>query len=262
MIGIFDSGIGGLTVVKEIKKRLPRHTLVYFGDTARLPYGTKSGKTIIRYSKENVKFLVRQGSKVIVAACNTASALAGAHLRRTTPFPFFDVINPAVRAAKARTRDHRIGIIGTPATIASGVYQNYFRKGEEHYFLYGQACPLFVPLVEENWLNRQETYAIAESYLEPLKKNRIDTLILGCTHYPLLIPVIRDIMGERVILINPAEELAEDLAAFLKEWEQKMVRGRRDLFFVSDEPYRFKELSRSILGKSINVTLATPSPID
>lgn len=260
MIGVFDSGIGGLTVVKEIKKRLPDYSLVYFGDTARLPYGTKSRRTIIRYAEENTNFLTRRGSRIIVIACNTASALAGGYLARTTALPLFDVITPAVRAAKAHTRNRRIGVIGTPATISSGAYQRSFGRNNAPYLLYGQACPLFVPLVEENWINRQETYSIARSYLEPLKKKHIDTLILGCTHYPLLASVIRDILGKGVMLVNPARELAEDLAAFVKTRKQEMVRGKQDSFFVSDEPYRFKELSEMILGKPIKVTLVTAFP--
>lgn len=251
MIGVFDSGIGGLTVVKEIKKKLPDYTLVYFGDTARLPYGTKSRDTIARYSRENSEFLVRKGAAIIVIACNTASALAGGHLRTRLHLPVFDVVTPAVRKALSTTKNNRIGIIGTPATISSGTYQKHLKK-EGSYRVFTRACPLFVPLVEENWLKRKETYSIARYYLEPLKKQRIDTLILGCTHYPLLTSVIRDIMGRGVALVNSAEELADELDCFIRK-EHPSFRKGRDEFFVSDDPYRFEQLSRRFLGKLIKV---------
>lgn len=254
LIGIFDSGIGGLTVVKEIKKQLPEYKLVYFGDTARLPYGTKTKRTIIRYSKENVAFLVKQKSMIIVVACNTASALAGAHLKKKLSLPVFDVIAPAVRAAKKVTRNKRIGVIGTPSTISSGVYQAQLCRKRKDYHVFTRACPLFVPLIEEHWFRNKETYSIAKFYLEPLKKKRVDTIILGCTHYPLLSRVIHDIMGEDVSLVSSAEELSLDLKNFIERERIKPVRGK-DRFFVSDEPYKFERLSRAFLGKQIDVKL-------
>lgn len=252
MIGIFDSGIGGLTVVKEIKKQLPNYKLVYFGDTARLPYGTKTKQTIIRYSKENVEFLVKQKSSIIVIACNTASALAGAHLKKNLSLPVFDVIAPAVRAAKKVTVNKRIGVIGTPSTISSGAYQRELCKKGNDYRVFARACPLLVPLIEEHWLYNKETYSIAEFYLEPLKKKMVDTIILGCTHYPLLSRVIHDIMGEDVALVSSAEELSRELKNFIDQKRIKPALGQ-DRFFVSDEPYRFEKLSRSFLGKNIEV---------
>ncbi len=260
MIGIFDSGIGGLTVVKEIKKQLPRHKLVYFGDTARLPYGTKSQPTILRYSRENIKFLMRKQSKIIVVACNTASALAVPKLRKEFRLPLFDVIAPAVEKAKHTTRNNRIGVIGTPATIASGSYQSMFHRSRPPYRLFARSCPLFVSLVEENWIHKRETYSIAHHYLAPLKQNKIDTLILGCTHYPVLASVIHDIMGREVALINSADELTKDLKNFIEK-EKMKPGGGEDEFYVSDEPHRFKQLSRVFLGRNIDVKkISLPLP--
>lgn len=252
MIGIFDSGIGGLTVVKEIQRQLPDYKLVYFGDTAHLPYGIKSRDTIIKYSRENVDFLIGKGATIIVIACNTASAIAGPYLKTRLRLPLFDVVSPAVRAAKRVTTNNRIGVIGTPATISSESYQRQLHKRGGHYRVFTQACPLFVPLIEENWLNKKETYSIAEHYLKPLKKRGIDTLILGCTHYPLLSHVIHDIMGKEVTLVSSASELTKELSDFIKNEELTITYGT-DEFFVSDEPYRFEKLSRSFLGRPVKV---------
>lgn len=194
-------------------------------------------------------FLIEKGSTIIIVACNTASAHAAPELKKQLTLPIFDVISPAVRAAKAATQNNRIGVIGTPATIISGAYQKEFSAP---FRIFSQACPLFVPLIEENWTARKETYSIARTYLEPLQGKKIDTLILGCTHYPLLSRVIHDIMGEEVRLINSAQELTRDLEAYLKDTPMELARAK-DEYYVSDEPYRFENLSRSFLGRPVEV---------
>lgn len=253
MIGIFDSGIGGLTVVHEIKKAIPGEPLLYLGDTARLPFGTKSSEAVRRFALEISDFLQKRGAGVIVIACNTASAIAARDIERNFPLPVFNVIDPAVSRAREITRNRRVGVIGTPVTVKSGVYQ----KRLTGLSVFAQACPLLVPLVEEGWLERRETRMIVEHYLVPLKKKRIDTLILGCTHYPLLMPFIRDIMGPDVELVNSAREIALALKK-----EKKLFSGgsrqARDTFFVTDNPYHFETFSTLILGKKIkakNITL-------
>ncbi|MFH1621123.1 MAG: glutamate racemase [Patescibacteria group bacterium] len=201
MIGIFDSGIGGLTVVRELLKQSPEADFVYLGDTARTPYGNKSPETVIRYSLEDAKFLLSHGATIIVVACNTASALASSALRETFPdVPVFEVIAPAVEDALAKTKG-RVGVIGTRATISSGIYEKRLREKKDVEIITA-ACPLLVPLVEEGWLDNAETKRIVKHYLSPLRQANIDTLILGCTHYPLLAKVIQRTVGRRVNLID------------------------------------------------------------
>lgn len=215
MIGVFDSGVGGLTVVRALMEHLPGYDIVYFGDTARSPYGTKSPATVTRYALEDARRLLAEGARVIVMACNTASSLAPEVVRQTFGVPVFDVITPAVEAALAATRNLRIGVIGTRATVLSGIYETSLRQRAPGCRVYSAACPLLVSLVEEGWLRRPETAMITKKYLLPLKTRGIDTLILGCTHYPVLAEVIQRKVGRRVRLIDSADGLARQLADFI-----------------------------------------------
>lgn len=212
MIGIFDSGIGGLTVVKELRRQRPKVAFVYLGDTARMPYGNKNRETIVRYALQDARFLVSRGATSLVIACNSASAAAADRLREEYPgLPVFDVIAPAVH--QARTQGfRRIGVIGTRATVASGAYERALRAEGIHEVLL-QACPLLVPLIEEGWLQKAETKRIVKGYLRSLRQAQVDALILGCTHYPLLAPVIRRFMGNRVRLIDPGVAVVQSLLA-------------------------------------------------
>jgi glutamate racemase len=262
MIGIFDSGIGGLTVVKQIFKILPQYKIVYFGDTARLPYGTKSEEMVIRYSIQNTKFLLEEGSKIIVIACHTASSIAAEVLQKNFfGIPIFDVVKPGLRKALSESAHGRIGIIGTAGTIKSKTHENFLKKLDPKIKVYSHACPLLVPLVEEGWLARQETRKIVRFYLKPLKEQRIDTLVLACTHYPLLRNTILDILGAKVKIIDPAEEVALHLKEFLeknKKIRNSLTSNEKDhKFFVSDTPYRFGQTSQRILKKAIKIEKVT-----
>src|SRR5262245_7321568 len=206
-IGIFDSGLGGLTVVRQIHKVLPQEDLIYLGDTARVPYGTKSPSTVTRFACEDTQFLMQRNVKAVVVACNTCSAWALPMLEQKFPVPTFGVIVPGVRAALERTRNQRIGVIGTTATIRSRAYSNgILAVGGAKVFT--QACPLLVPLVEEGWLNHSVTLAVLREYLRPMLANRIDTLVLGCTHYPLLKKAIQKVAGKKIALVDSAESCA------------------------------------------------------
>ena len=256
MIGVFDSGIGGLTVVKEIFRQLPGYGVVYFGDTARMPYGNKSRHVVTRYALEDAEFLISQGAQVIVVACNTASALAINELRRRIKVPLFEVVTPAVERAAAVAR-RRLGVIGTRGTIRSGVYEKKMRRLAPRIRTFGQACPLFVPLVEENWLDRPETLAIAKEYLLPLKSRGIDALILGCTHYPFLKPLIRRALGrDQAVLIDPAKETAARLKEFLRAHprvDAQLARTRRHRFYTSDLTEQYSRLASAWLGGHIHL---------
>jgi glutamate racemase len=262
MIGIFDSGIGGLTVVREILDKLPQYRIVYFGDTARSPYGTKSQKTIIEYSIEDTTFLLSQGAKVIVVACNSASSLAFEALRQRFSVPLFEVIQPAVQKALGLTRKQRVGIIGTRATIGSNIYERLLKEVRPEMEVFSQACPLLVPLVEEGWLNRPETKRIVRKYLFSLKMKQIDTLVLGCTHYPLLKPVIEPKMGKKVRVIDSSQEVALWVKDYLEKHPdiagsltpQDGPEGHR--FFVSDLTPNFEQIARQFLGRPIKLELA------
>ena len=257
MIGIFDSGIGGFTIAKQIIKKLPQYQIIYFGDTARVPYGSKSKKIIKKYALQDSKFLLKQGAKIIVIACHTASAVAANTLRRKfSDIPIFDVVKDSLIKASRITKKNRIGIIGTRATIASCAHENYLKKIDKNIKIYTQACPLIVPLVEENWLNRPEAFKIIREYLKPLKKQGIDTLVLACTHYPLVKSIIQKAIGKKIIIIDPAEEIAKEIELFLKKHpviERRLAKNRANKFFVSDISQQFKELSKKILGKKIKI---------
>lgn len=247
-IGVFDSGVGGLTVVREIIRQLPSENVVYFGDTARLPYGSKSKETIISYSKQIIHFLRTKHVKAIVIACNTASACALDAIAPTLDIPIIGVVRPgAVMAAKA-TVNGKIGILGTESTIGSGIYTTFLRDLNPEITAFGKACPLFVPLVEEGLLNDPVTDEIATRYLKTIKDADADTLILGCTHYPLIRSTIRRLMGEGVNLINPAYETAVSLKEMLMTENIYREEGRPSYeFYVSDGTEKFSSFANSIL---------------
>ncbi len=254
-IGIFDSGIGGLTVMAEIIKALPDEEMIYFGDLARTPYGSKSKETVIKFSCEIAQFLISQGVKAIVVACNTASASALEELRQKVAVPVIGVILPGAQKAAEVTQTKRIGVIATRSTVATGAYVKAIQSHDSQIHVVSQPCPLFVPLVEEGWLNHVVTKKIAEEYLFPLKANKIDTLILGCTHYPFLRDVIHDVMGNDVTLINSAEETAMATKGILSDAGLlcAMRHDGRHRFYVSDEGTRFVELGEQFLKEKIRV---------
>ena len=248
-IGIFDSGVGGLTVLHALLAALPREDLIYLGDTGRYPYGTKSAETVTRYSIENVDFLIAKGVKLLVVACNTASSVALDALAARYPVPVIGVIEPGARAAAARTRNGRVGVIGTEGTIASGAYTAALRTLRPGLEIYTRPCPLLVALAEEGWVEGPIPRAVVETYLATLKKSGIDTLVLGCTHYPLLKALIAEAMGERVVLIDSAEETARAVAELLGGQGLERQRGAGSAsFFVTDVPDRFVRIGQRFLG--------------
>lgn len=253
-IGVFDSGFGGLTVVSEIFKQLPDEEIVYFGDTAHLPYGTKSRDTITRFSLRIMDFLKKQGVKVIVVACNSASSHAIDALRGRAVIPVVDVINPGARAALRLTKNKKVGIIGTTATIRSKSYEKAISKLDSEIKIFTKSCPLFAPLVEEGWIDKQVTLLIAKEYLGPLKDEKVDTLVLGCTHYPLLKKIITRVMGVNVKLVDSAEETAVEVRRVLNEKNLLRKGGGETVkhkYFVSDDPEKFVSLGRNFIEKEI-----------
>lgn len=217
MIGIFDSGVGGMTVARAVEQLLPTSPLLYLGDIARTPYGTKSARTIIDYSVENTKFLIAKGATIVVIACNSASSVATDRLRQEFSIPIIEVISPAVDQALLKTRTGRIGIIGTRATIRSNIYEQKILALQPEYRVFSTACPLLVPLVEEGWVNKRETKMILRRYLHGLEECQVDTLVLGCTHYPLLKHLIQPRIGRKVTLIDSSLATAEYLQGYLKD---------------------------------------------
>lgn len=255
-IGVFDSGVGGLTVAREIMRQLPNERIVYFGDTARVPYGSKSKETVMKYSRQIVNFLMTQKVKAIVVACNTASAYALDELEHEVDIPIIGVVRPGARAAIAATRNGKIGVIATEATINSGIYNTYIEKNDSNVKIIGKACPLFVPLVEEGLWEDPVTDEIARRYLTELIDRDIDTLILGCTHYPLIRSTVGRIMGKQVTLVNPAYETARELKEMLLEKglesEHRPGLGTELYrFFVSDAADKFQRFANSILTYGI-----------
>ncbi len=296
-IGIFDSGIGGLTVLKAIEEVLPHENLIYLGDTARVPYGNKSRETITRYSIENTNFLIQSGVKVVVVACNTASALAVSELRNKFSVPVLGVIEPGAKAALSVTRSKEIGVIGTESTIASSSYSKAIQAMDSKARVQGLACPLFVPLVEEGWVEEEVTYSVAQKYLTPfftfIKDNQphsgvegeapsalggmegrerprmrgatrapiIDTLILGCTHYPLLKEVLAQVMGKKVTLVDSAQETAQAVKQLLirKNILRTDSSDRQETLFVTDSPERFRKVGQNFLKRSLEGVALTSS---
>jgi glutamate racemase len=257
-VGVFDSGVGGLTVAREIMRNLPSEKIVYFGDTARVPYGSKSKDTVIRYSSQIVHFLREQNVKAIVIACNTASAFALEAVQDKLDIPVLGVIEAGARVAAEETKNKRVGVIGTVGTVGSGIHESYLKRLDPEITVIGKACPLFVPLVEEGWLHDPVTVEVASRYLQELKDEQVDTLILGCTHYPLIRSTIQEVMGEKVRLVNPAYETALELKSLLTKMdilstgEQQAEFPYR--FYVSDLADEFKEFANSILPYDVTMT--------
>ena len=250
-IGVFDSGVGGLTVAREIMKNLPKEKIVYFGDTARVPYGSKSRETVLRYSRQIVRFLQTQGVKAIVVACNTASALALDAIEKEIDIPIIGVVKAGAKVAADTTTSKKVGVIATESTIHSGLYQDYIHTVNPQITVLGKACPLLVPLVEEGWMEDDVTKEVVKRYVQELKEEQIDTLILGCTHYPLLSKTVGEIMGNGVKLVNPAYETAVELEKLLTKANiRSEVETSGDFpyrFFVSDAANKFTEFAKSIL---------------
>ncbi len=257
-IGVFDSGVGGLTVVKELLNQIPNAPLIYFGDTARTPYGIKGPDTILRYSIENTKFLISKGATIIVVACNSASSVAPEKLREIFNIPVFEVISPAVELVVNITTKGRIGVIGTRATIESKIYEKMIHNYNKNFKVIGQPCPLLVPLVEEGWLKARETKMIVRKYLRPLKQQQIDTLILGCTHYPLLKDIIQQKIGKRVKVIDSSSEVAKKVKTYLKLNNIVFDNKERPLhqFYLSDISSVTKEIAIRFLGQKISIKKA------
>lgn len=251
-IGVFDSGIGGLTVVKALLKHLPQETIVYFGDTARVPYGTKSAATVLKFAFQNTRFLLEQNIKLLIVACNTATALSLEALQKEFSLPIVGVIEPGVKVALAVSGKKRIGVIGTTATITSQAYEKLLHTHDGGAVVCEQACPLFVPLVEEGWLDKQVTELVAAEYLAGMKRTGIDTLILGCTHYPLLKGIIGKVMGSNVALIDSAEAVALESKRILEEKSMQKANGKGEAFyFVSDAPEKFIQVGQNIIAEKI-----------
>jgi len=252
-IGVFDSGFGGLTVVREMMRQLPHESIIYFGDTARVPYGPKSPDTVRRYSHEITSFLRGEGVKAVVVACNTATAHALPMLREELPIPVIGVVEPGARAAVAASRGGAVGVIGTKGTIASGAYERAIRALSPDMQITVRACPLFVPLVEEGWTEAEATSIIAREYLAPFANAHVDTLVLGCTHYPLLKPLIERILGADVCLIDSARETAAETGRVLDQHELRAgaTAVARHRFIASDAPQQFLELGQRFLGTAI-----------
>jgi glutamate racemase len=250
-IGVFDSGFGGLTVVRALNERLPHESILYFGDTARVPYGSKSPTTVRRFAREAAQFLLSRDIKLLVIACNTATAHAAAALQAELDIPVVGVIEPGATAAVAATRTGRIGVLGTAGTIASGAYDLAVRRrlGEEGR-VYAQPCPLFVPLVEEGWTDHRVTRDVAAEYVAPFREVDVDVVILGCTHYPLLRGVLQSVLGDGVRLVDSGEETARAVDGILRE--EGLGRGAESSpshsFFVSDTPSRFRDFGRRFIG--------------
>ena len=258
-IGVFDSGVGGLTVVKEITRHLPDESIIYLGDTARVPYGIKSPETVIKYSRQNTNFLKERGIKLLVAACNTSSAVSLSILREETDISVIGVIEPGARAAVRNTKTGNIGVIGTEATIKSGAYEKAINQWSvvsgqwsgKKIGVDSKACPMFVPLAEEGWFENEVAEMTAEVYLSDFRGKRIDVLVLGCTHYPLLKKTIQKSVGNRVILIDSAEETPKEIEILLRE-RGLLSDGKSRFvdFYVTDNPERFSKVGKAFLGEN------------
>jgi glutamate racemase len=252
-IGIFDSGIGGLTVVKRFLSALQNENIIYFGDTARVPYGSKSNSTVIEYSLQDAKFLLSKNVKAIVVACNTASSVSIRELRNSFDVPIIGMIGPGSKAAIRETTNKKVGIIGTRATIGNHAYAKRIKSLESSIKVFEKECPLFVPLAEEGWIKKNATYEIAEEYLKELREKEIDTLVLGCTHYPILAEVIQEVIGLNVKLIDSGVASAEIVKEELMKknlLSENKSKGQSE-FYVSDIPVKFKEIAELFLGESV-----------
>jgi glutamate racemase len=253
-IGVFDSGIGGLTVVKRLMSSLPYENIIYFGDTARVPYGSKSNATVIEYSLQDARFLINKNVKAIIVACNTASSVAIEELKKSFDVPVIGMIGPGSKAAIRETKNKNVGVIGTRATISNAAYSKRIKSHDPSIDVFEKACPLFVPLAEEGWIKHQATYEIAEEYLKELRDKNIDTLVLGCTHYPILSEVIQEVIGPKVSLIDSGVASAEIVKDELQRID--LLSGNNKAgsaeFYVSDIPVKFTEIAELFLGKPVN----------
>ena len=253
-IGVFDSGIGGLTVVKRLASTLPNENIIYFGDTARVPYGSKSNSTVIEYSIQNTKFLLQKNIKALVVACNTASSIAIPDLKKMFDIPIIGMIEPGSRMALSKTHNKKIGVIGTRATIGNLAYSKEIKRMNTKAEVFEKPCPLFVPLAEEGWIKHRATYEIAEEYLKELREEEIDTLVLGCTHYPILSDVIQEVIGPKVSLIDSGVASSELIKTELEKFNllsDSGITGSQE-YYVSDIPAKFKEVAELFLGKEID----------
>ncbi len=262
-IGMFDSGLGGLTVMQQLLRLLPNEHIVYFGDTARLPYGDKSPATIIRYSLENANFLLEKNIKMLIIACSTATAHALDSLQQTYSLPIVGAIDPGAQRAIETSKNGRVAVLGTKGTIHSQAYQKAIIERDPHAYILPIACPLFVPLVEEHFTHHPAARLIVQEYLKPLESQHIDTLILGCTHYPLLKELIRQEVGEQITIIDSAAACAEQVAKLLhgSNLDRSTCNQEPHHYFVSDDPHKFQSLGKSFLGLPIDkVELSTLQP--
>lgn len=252
-IGVFDSGVGGLTVLRELRRQLPGEPLIYLGDTARVPYGTKSSSTVLRYAQEAAQFLLAQQVKLLVVACNTASAVALEELTKHNQVPVVGVIEPGARRAAEVTRNGRVGVVGTEGTIRSGAYEVALRAARADVVVYTAACPLFVPLAEEGWACHEVARLAAREYLAPLLREGIDTLVLGCTHYPLLKQLLQEVVGPDVELIDSAQETAKAVVLQLQKYQllQQTAAVYPTRYFVTDIPDRFERVGGAFLGETL-----------
>jgi glutamate racemase len=255
MIGIFDSGVGGLTVVKEVFKHLSDYQIIYFGDTARLPYGTKGANFVKKYSDKITGWLLNKKAKIIIIACHTSSAWASDALRKKyKDVPIFDMINSAINDVIKKTKNKKIGIIGTPGTVESGSWSKKLLEKDKSLTVYSVSCPLFVPLVEMGFTKGKVTEEITKEYLKGLKSKKIDTLVLACTHYPLLKKTIEKVMGKNVVIVDPAESVVREIKLFLNNniaIEKKIKKAKGHMFFFSDKPYNLEKISHLCFNQAI-----------
>lgn len=252
-IGVFDSGIGGLTVVKQLLSRLPNENIIYFGDTARVPYGSKSNDTVIEYANQDARFLYNKNVKLIITACNTASSVALDSLRENFDIPIIGMIAPGAKYASSKTKNGKIGVIGTHATINNGAYSKELQVLDNKLEIFEKACPLFVPLAEEGWIEHEATKLIAQEYLAEFKEKMVDTLILGCTHYPILSRLIQEVMGENVTLIDSGTASCFEVENYLngRGLRNDSNQNGNHKYFVSDLPEKFKTIAERFLGTEI-----------
>ncbi len=251
-IGMFDSGVGGLTVLREVKKLLPSEHIIYFGDTARVPYGNRSPQAVTKYTLESALFLLTKGIKLLAIACNTSSALALHLLQKKFPIPVIGVIEPCAKEVVSSTKNKRVGVIGTKATIQSGAYEKSIHMLDPGIKVFSKSCPLFVPIAEEGLENDKVARQMAEKYLIDLKHSDIDTLVMGCTHYPILENVIKEIMGKKVSIVNAGRETAKEIKGILEKKKILNEKGRGGCeYFVTDSPESFEEIGRRILKEPL-----------